>query len=477
MHESQRKAAQLPAPEPAHRPEPAEAAPELPSIVPDPSTVSATHPEGVLALQRAVGNRRTGRVLRDRRPLSPPAAPGRVQRFGERQHAGIEQTALAGQYSAAEMQEISLGNWANDFNQISLAGDFIRENLHIPLTGGDLFQIAQIIAEVQFGARVAARMDPARFGSYDPRQHFDNPATDPNAPLGVQPVAPYIEATRDRIRDTFRNALYADDPAVGREYYGSALHIMEDFFAHTNFVEITLALKGVRDVNTHAGSVSTPQGDRYRLASGMFGTADTVISILHILANHLRRPPEPDAGPLNTSDRITLVLLRRANPALAVAYEGFCHLSYAARRALPGYELIHRQIVAFRAAQAALFAAGIDLATAIAAQQATGTGTQPSHSRLNKDDPTTAHYQLARDLAVFVVQQIDPQMRAAWAARRAVPPGESNQPTTPPTPAMEGVQRAEAQLLELVGRYTEHPQECTWWHSIVESYIRSRGLQ
>jgi hypothetical protein len=440
----------------------------------------AARPCDILALQRLVGNRCTSWSIR-RRARQPQrdlpisrlrgGGTGWVQCFGESQHAGIEQQALGGSFTAAQQQDIAFGNWANDFNQISLVGDFIRRNLGIQITNGDLFEIAQIIAEVEFGTRIAQRMTPERFGVYDPRQHFDNPATDPNAPADVGPVAAHIVATREHIRRTLSNALYADDEGVGREYFGSALHILEDFFAHTNFVEISLRLCGVRDINPRPGTAPAPGGgDRNQLVGGIFATADTVVSILHIVANYLQRPAEPDQ-PLTTGDRIALVLLRRQNRTLANAYERFCRLNYAARQSIPGYEWVYQQIQQFKARLAAQLGRGVDAASRGLTEVATGGGNLPAHSRLNKDDPTQPHFQLARALAIHVDQQVTPRMLEAWRLRRSVPPGQSAQPTSPPASAqMATVQAAEQQLLGLVDQYTEHPDRCIWWRPIVQPY-------
>ncbi len=433
-----------------------------------PTTLNLRHPGSVLALQRAVGNQRTGRLIRQR------TRSGRVQRFGEQQHGGIEQEALAGSFTGEEQRDIAFGNWANDFNQISLAGDFIRNHTPLPVTNQDLFEIARIIAEVEFGARIARRMTPERFGAYDPQQHFDNPATDPMAAPDLEPVARHVVSARQRIENTLRDAAYEDDPAIAREFFGSGLHILEDFFAHTNFVEITLRMCGVQSIDPRPGTVAG--ADRNQLVGGIFATADTVVSVLHMIGNYLLRPAEPDQ-PITTGDRIALVLMRRASPALATAYERFCYLDFTARRMIPGYELIHQQVQQFKRLQAGLLGQAANAASALVTAQATGGGNLPTHSRLNKDDPSQPHYQLARTLAVHVVQQVTPLMQEVWRLRRAIPPTEPTYPESPAaTPAMAEVQDAEARLQQVADQHTQHPDQGAWWRPIVEPHAaRLRG--
>jgi hypothetical protein len=423
----------------------------------------------VISLQKSIGNQSTLQLLSNKairqKSLSNPS--GVVQRYGGPQHESIERQGMEGAFSPEEQRDIAFGNWANDFNQINLAGDFIRNHTPLRITNQDLFDIAQIVAEEQFGATIAGRMDPQRFGVYNWQQHFDNPATDPNAPPDVGPVAAHISTSREYVRQRLRDALYANDPAIGREYFGSAMHVMEDFFAHTNFVEIALRRCGVMDIQPRPG---TEDPNREQLIGGIFATSDTVVSILHLIGNQLQRPARPDQ-PLSSSDRILLILLRRQHPTLASAYEEYCRLDFAARRVIPGYEAVHRRIQRFKASIIALLGSAANAASRVTTAVATGGGQQPAHSRLNKDDQSQPHYQLARALSVHVVRQMTPPMQEAWRLRRAVPPGQSAQPASPPaSPEMAAVQEAEQRLLAMVDQYTSHPDDSTWWQSMVRTY-------
>ncbi len=172
-----------------------------------------------------------------------------IQRFSEKPHEEIENSAFGvpgSLFSENERKQIALGNWQNDFNQISLAIPYLEKTgTGINLTKDDCFEIANIIAEEKFGPEIARQMNKNRFGEYEAKQHFDNPLK-PNKELGNEAVPDYINENIVFVEEVFQKAIDAKkdkNSAVAMEYFGSALHIMEDFFAHSNFVEIALNKK------------------------------------------------------------------------------------------------------------------------------------------------------------------------------------------------------------------------------------------
>jgi hypothetical protein len=97
-------------------------------------------PESILALQRTVGNRAVQRLLVQQ---AGPAVPIRetpifvyqsiapsIQRFSAEPHEQISAAGLRGSgYSARQMEDIQLGNWATDINQISLVAPHLHRYL------------------------------------------------------------------------------------------------------------------------------------------------------------------------------------------------------------------------------------------------------------------------------------------------------------------------------------------------------------
>lgn len=389
-----------------------------------------------------------------RPPTKALASTLLIQPFAEKPHETIEKEAFATTFADLERKQILLGNWQNDFNQISLINEPLEQYLGVKLTSDDLFELAVIIAEAKFGEQIAKQMDKHRFGFYKPSQHFDNPL-DANDALGMEAVPNYIKVGVKEIRDTFEKAIAAGRTRVGREYYGSALHIMEDFFAHSNFVEIALRLRGVF-VTTHAGLVESGRDEgRFRLVSGIFETLDTVVSMLKIITMHMKRPPEPGKV-ISTGDRITLVLLKRFNRKLARLYLAYLLMIHWAKRKIPGFKLLHNVAQRIKFWAVHKVASLIDKLTTQLAKK-TGTGAQISHSILNKDDPSRPLYGLARQLAVYVVKAINLKMLAVWKDPKDT--------------------AARKELFSLVDRFTSHPDKCSWWHSIIDHYKRKTKTQ
>ncbi len=378
-----------------------------------------------------------------------------IQCFGDKPHEEIEDSALDSYFPEKERKQIALGNWQNDYNQMSLISKY-APTIGITLTEDDCFEIANIIAEVKFGPEIAQQMDKERFGKYTPGQHFDNPLT-PEKDLGQDAVPGYIKENIKYVKQIFEKSIDAYKNAnketnadvknkgfaVAREYFGSALHIMEDFFAHSNFVEIALNLKKKSKVDTYGGKTAS---GRYRLVSGNFEDLDTAISIMKIVAGYLKTPTEPNKA-MTAGDRITLVILRRNNPTIANYYEKFLFGVDQAKRYIPGFKYIAEMFQTIKDSLASQLGAGIEI---LSKKLATGTGkgNQPSHTQVNKDDPSQNRFFLAKQLATHVVKNITPKMDTAWK--------NPDDPT------------AKNELFKLIDEFTQHPDSSSWWHNIVE---------
>jgi hypothetical protein len=99
------------------------------------------------------------------------------------------------------------------------------------------------------------------------------------------------------------------------EHFGNAMHVVEDFYAHSNFVELAvLDLGGARTpmAGWYAGTrdpVRDVRG-RIRLTTGVFLARDTVVSLEKLLIGSLEgHPPMP--GDPKMASALRRVLVRR----------------------------------------------------------------------------------------------------------------------------------------------------------------------
>jgi hypothetical protein len=173
----------------------------------------------------------------------------RVARFSDTGHHVIEEAALTGAgFSPQQIQAIERGNIQRDYSQIGRVGNFL----------------------------LLCR--PQRFGGYEPEEHFDNFIFDAvtnrwrsrgvgrqfrHADPNVTDRTPfdYIESQLMMLARTGMT----EDSLV---HLGNAFHTVEDFFAHSNFVEL---------INHEV------QGDQTLLTGSVPGTEGA--SVAHVVAD------------------------------------------------------------------------------------------------------------------------------------------------------------------------------------------------
>lgn len=238
----------------------------------------------ILRLQALAGNRSVQRAL------TPHPAPV-IQRYqaGDEGHGGIEQRALtAVGFSDAEAGQIYFGNWLRDFSQLNGSGN--------PLAQNDLLSLFTVIRVLGWG-EWNREVSPAELGTYVPSEHLDNPDAAGLSP-GIPPDKRTVEDPAVRAmehdpdpakRKIFTDALdrlspeqrkaYDDEEAhrseitdaatrsglpvyvergkfhaksklseaiglgrgpAGFAKMGDALHAVEDYFSHSNFIDVCL---------------------------------------------------------------------------------------------------------------------------------------------------------------------------------------------------------------------------------------------
>jgi Heterokaryon incompatibility protein Het-C len=160
----------------------------------------------VVRLQRTLGNRAVG-ILLPRRPREADT----LQRFADTDHAVIDEVAstLAG-LKPEQIKEIHAGNTARDYSQLPP------------------------------GLNLVLMCTPTTYGGYQAEEHFDNFAWSKElqtwqsrkSPTGQKTPISYIR------EELVRFVHELPEPAAFR-HVGDAFHTIEDFFAHSNFVELT----------------------------------------------------------------------------------------------------------------------------------------------------------------------------------------------------------------------------------------------
>lgn len=452
----------------------------------------------------------------------PPTPEDEADLFdaGDHGHGGIEKKALAGLLSADDIQALYFGNWQRDMSQMIVPAMVKYLGPRAPFLAGLIFEVLNVLAQAKFNQS----LDRLRFGTYRWEEHIDNPRD-----FGVA-VSPadylYVPASRRTIvhQPEARNtqnpsglALWAEDPRLaipryiveshryvlgqlilaarsgraprGLEHFGNALHTVEDFYAHSNFIEL-----GLNHLNRTANPMTghlfyqcrrcacpgrcpcPPIRDsrgRFRLTTGVFLLGDTLVSLEKLLVKRIagRAPGEP---PSELGKNIMRVLVRRllGEQALSVydqmmkAWE-VCGLPALGRQIMEqtgmaalGRLIEERFVYPVRQGIARLLQ---PLVTASAMRTGRDYFPHPiagnriiqvfemSHSRLAKDSTTHPLHGRARDLAIAAVQSFFAEMRRVWAlpGRARINLGATNFP-------------------RLVNNYMNHPLAMSnWWVPIL----------
>lgn len=207
-----------------------------------------------------------------------------------------------------------------------------------------------VLSFLSFGYATAEfEVTEERLGVYRPEEHIDNPKDyadnadarqfDPRlrgpvqrAELEIDPstgMKNYIANERggwatssgyvkySLSRSIHFGRLYTAGKSRGKESdlcealrcLGQALHCLEDFAAHTNYVELALIELGFRDVFPHVGAntLMNVQGKRvYPLTTGTFGAVDFLHSVLGEATDHFTQ---------SEIDELDIALLNAEKPS------------------------------------------------------------------------------------------------------------------------------------------------------------------
>ena len=262
---------------------------------------------------------------------SPGEAPGLGM-------CGQTEAATSTDSTGPVLLGFDLGQFSSAFNS-TLADGFLSRTA--------LTSIIKVLAEAKFvnsgkskglsvnEQRLIYDVTEQRLGVYRPEEHIDNPAgledgrckdgdlrgpvlpadleIDPGTGMKRFIASQGCNSSYDLIESYFTEAIRLGRNPDGLRYFGMGLHILEDFFCHTNFVEICLFKLGYRDVILW----SKPEPvDRVPITSGIFGFADTVVSILYEISHHLVQAADcQQPWERTTGQKILLIIMREKNLA------------------------------------------------------------------------------------------------------------------------------------------------------------------
>jgi len=379
-------------------------------------------------------------------------------------HREIEKALLELNLKRYELDAIYFGNWLRDHSQ--LVDPKIVRAATMPkkfpdiLSRDALTQIVDVLAIKEFpGLRENAadhfRVTPPMLGVYRPSEHIDNPTTvdlntpdptghDPDFEPLLFPGNPLLEVDYDtsmkryirRSVDFMSRELQTaiDNPRTpkGLRAFGSALHVLEDFFAHSNFVELALIKNGYTDVLPWTSPADCKAG--LPLVTGTFGAADTVASLVGPIGDVLFSIEDIAYQPIKAGDRspreqVLLILLsEHQNPEYLRGFQEFLAVRDEWVN-LPLAEFLQRSLKYFTGLSAVLgnstgiilkdllilFGENVDDWQTRYGQDPHDNGsTDPTHSQLAKDHAEHPLHLIAGKLAAIAIREVGAAVVARW---------------------------------------------------------------
>jgi hypothetical protein len=355
------------------------------------------------------------------------------------------------------IKHIYFGNWLRDYSQL-LDPSIVRNpeaprNFPAAFSRQELTELVDIFAEVEFvkssEQKTIFKVTPSILGVYRPVEHIDNPTNNtPDMPdpqtidKDFQPRASteytsidqrksmkrYIDFSATYMSSEIDKALTAGPGPEGYRHFGAALHVLEDYFAHSNFVE--LSLRKVGHVHVLPWTSSALGKHNLPVVTGMFDSDDVIASTAGTIADILFKvdlkfkPTEP--GERTKSDRILLILLRaHSDPRVLKAYEDYLKIrdnlakipGYKYMGAIPFYTVglisnIHNFV--FSSLLHLVGNSVDDQQIVRVGDPNTNGSTNPTHSQLAKDHDNHPFHTLAAELAMVAVKEVGTAIAARW---------------------------------------------------------------
>lgn len=395
---------------------------------------------------------------------------------GEGGHETIAQVLREVGFSAQEVKAVYFGNWLRDHSQL-IDPKLVRpmdapKQFPSKISRDALTQIVDLLALKAFNSlqnteegREAYRVTTELLGVYRPSEHIDNPTDHSEMPLDPRaidedfeaPIRPgddatmvypiesrkvYMDGPINNLHHHIQRAGYSDEKTDRLRHFGEALHIVEDYFAHSNFVELSLRKLGHKDVLPWTTETDCKHG--LPVVTGLFSGFDILASVAEPLAK-LMFPTSPPAfkdierGYRSDAEKMMLILLReQENPMWLNALERllalrdnladkplfrFTHYVYWVVT-LPLRVVGYYCNQVFQSLLTKLGDLVDDFQTEFGDDPNTTPGVDPTHSQLAKDHDTHPFHGLATLLAEEAVKQLGDHMQAYWRGELEVPPSD-----------------------------------------------------
>ncbi|WP_268797880.1 HET-C-related protein [Pseudomonas huanghezhanensis] len=404
----------------------------------------------------------------------------------KRTHQQIETVLIGLGFDRDETHMVYFGNWLRDYSQL-LDPKIVRattmpKNFPDVLSRDALTRIVDVMAVKHFRLRrhfpEHFTVSPQMLGVYRPTEHIDNPkVSDPQAseptlrdkdfePL-VRDGNPLLDVDYETSMKrymaqsvTFMQAelkIAMQERSVSNlRAFGSALHVLEDFFAHSNFVELSLIKNGHTDVVAWTSPAPCKAG--IPLVTGMFGPTDVLASLAGPLGEILFSTEDVTYMPVKAGDRspreqVLLILLEEHhNPSYLEAFN-----TYLTTRDewvdLPFVEFLQR-CAQYLLGLSSVVGNGVgiimkdllthlgenvdDWQTRYGQDPHLNGSTDPTHSQLAKDHAEHPLHLLAASLASDAVKQVAQAMTDYWNGDTSADP------------------------IAVATAYFKHPQDCDW---------------
>ncbi|OZG70014.1 hypothetical protein BTA51_28210 [Hahella sp. CCB-MM4] len=385
-------------------------------------------------------------------------------------------------------------NWVKDLG-LDPASKPGLEQIEKALTDDLLATIAEgirIKAKVDFGQDITAK----DIGAYSQVEHIDNPyssmAEQKNNFDPATGVSNHIMESRDRMIGMLKQAFEADATTEGRRMLGDATHTMEDLFAHSNFIEISVNSELSRTgkgntVETWGPQVSVNGGNRTLLTTGGFGDTDIGYSLAPAAAEAMFSTKEPgavDSGQVmkeslaswqgmmgvaaEDGQRPTLKYYDKVVEILAeergIDVKGIIDTKNLIMAAFAPMKLLvpdaYRQIESLVNEGGNMMVNGA--AEGIPIQQSIQYDSEsvlPSHSQLAKDHDDHHFHSLGIDLGTMATTEIVDSMKQAWDLKAQ---GD-----------MQGAEAALNQAIDKVNGFFVHPDDSTnaTVHAVISEWV------
>jgi Heterokaryon incompatibility protein Het-C len=413
-------------------------------------------------------------------------------------HASIEEILSSLGFIEDEVNAIYFGNWLRDYSQlldpkIVRAGD-MPKNFPDVLSRDALTRIVDVLAVRKFTwlRRIAPDLftvTPDLLGVYRPSEHIDNPKV-----LNPKPADPrtrdadfepwvlphdallevdaetstkaYIQRSVEFMRAQLKRSMTGGRNYKNHRSFGAALHILEDFFAHSNFVELSLIKAGYTNVLPWTSKADCKW--ELPLVTGMFGATDVVASLAapvgEILFSTKDTGFEPtQAGHRSERDQVMLILLsEHQDPVFLEIFEKllatrdqWAHLPFSEYvekfrwiTGTPARLLTNAFATVMQGALKVLGNSIDDVQTLVDDNPNISGSTDPSHSQLAKDHAEHPLHLLAATLAKEAVMRVAQAMLGYWEGKEGVDP------------------------IAVATAYFVHPMDSSWQDQTVAQWAR-----